>query len=89
MLVTRKAFVAVGGFDVEMSAMQDWDLWLRLARQYGIQTIKKKIILYRDHDQPRISTNRLRRIKGLKRLLSKNMQYWPKRAGISPRTDCL
>jgi len=35
-LAPKEHFIGVGGFDHFMPAWQDWDLWLRMAKKYGI-----------------------------------------------------
>jgi len=79
MVLKKSAFEDVDGFDPDMKSMQDWDLWIRLSRQFPINIIVEPHILYRDHDGARISTNRTRKIAGLMRLLEKNMSSWPNR----------
>lgn len=77
MVVRADAFHAVGGFDPSLPAMQDWDLWLRLARTAPILTIPTPGVLYHDHDGPRISTTASARIAGLAALLDRHARHWP------------
>ena len=77
MVVRRSAFEAAGGFDEAMPAMQDWDLWLRLARVGSIRGLNEAEVIYRAHEGPRISTDSTARRAGLERLLAKNREFWP------------
>ncbi|MGJ8648982.1 MAG: glycosyltransferase family A protein [Opitutaceae bacterium] len=76
MVVKAGAFQEVGGFDPKMKSMQDWDLWLRLSVNQSITLTQEPLILYRDHDQARISTNTAARTAGLERLYSKHFKNW-------------
>jgi hypothetical protein len=48
-VVRRDALLDLGGFDEELAALEDWDLWLRLAREglrFGYST--QVLEIYRD-----------------------------------------
>jgi glycosyltransferase involved in cell wall biosynthesis len=80
-LVLRKpTFDAVGGFDPAMVAMQDWELWLRLARvtEKGIRVIRKPLVVYDDRPVRRISTDLGKRLQGLEQLLERHGESWPR-----------
>lgn len=76
MVLTRQAFEAAGGFDPAMPAMQDWDLWLRVAQHGAIEVLHDIHVLYEDRHLGRISTNAERRIAGFERLLEKYGADW-------------
>jgi glycosyltransferase involved in cell wall biosynthesis len=46
-LIRRSCFNTVGGFDVELPACIDWDLYLRIAEQYEFRVVPKFHIGYR------------------------------------------
>lgn len=48
-LVKREALLAVGDFDETLSACEDWDMWLRLARQYRFDYVAEKLVSIRRH----------------------------------------
>ncbi|MCC5841391.1 MAG: glycosyltransferase [Opitutales bacterium] len=77
LVVRKNTFEAVGAFDEAMSAMQDWDLWLRLSVATPISVVQPPVVIYNDHFGPRISTNLPARIAGLERLLAKHGSQWP------------
>ena len=52
-LVKRGVFDEVGLFDESLKRCQDWDMWLRVAKNYLIFPIKEYLVRYREH------TNRL------------------------------
>lgn len=71
-LVRRESFMAVGGFDREQEAAQDWDLWLRMAAHgCSMRWAKEIICQYRLHEGG--LTNDIQRQKrGYLRALSKH-----------------
>jgi glycosyltransferase involved in cell wall biosynthesis len=45
-VVRRRVFEDVGGFDCELTARHDWDIWLRIARKYLIDYIPDVAVRY-------------------------------------------
>jgi glycosyltransferase involved in cell wall biosynthesis/SAM-dependent methyltransferase len=45
----RRVFDDVGGFDVTLSACEDYDLYFRVARRYPVQSYDEEIAEYRQH----------------------------------------
>ncbi len=59
-LVRRAEFEAVGGFDETLSApVEDYDLWLRLARRTGARMVREPLVSIRRHDGCISSTREL------------------------------
>jgi len=56
-LVKKERLTAVGGFDENLEAAQDYDLWLRLSEAYGpIKNINKPLqSIYLDHEAEQIT----------------------------------
>ncbi|MBN1224877.1 MAG: glycosyltransferase [Candidatus Aminicenantes bacterium] len=46
-LIRREALADVGGFDSYLEGFEDWDMWLRLAKQHHYVTVPIPQILYR------------------------------------------
>ncbi|NJC88104.1 MAG: glycosyltransferase [Desulfuromonas sp.] len=44
---TRAAYAAVGGLDASLHWAMDWDLWIRLARQYDVVCMEDELASYR------------------------------------------
>ena len=63
-LIKRECINRVGRFDIDLESAQDYDLWLRLARQYPVSYIEKPLLNYHIHDNERISTNLDNQISG-------------------------
>lgn len=70
-LVRRSVFENVGLFDPDMPARQDYEMWLRISRQYKIVGSPEKLLYYRIHPGERISTNQDKCIRSYELLLSK------------------
>lgn len=49
LMVSRKAFIAVGGFDVRLSTSADWDLNYRIANRYKVGFVPERLLKYRVH----------------------------------------
>jgi glycosyltransferase involved in cell wall biosynthesis len=72
-LTRKERILAVGGFDEDLTANQDFDLWLRLLAKYGNAKMVSEPLqnVYRDHLEDRISKSS-RKISGEWKLYLKN-----------------
>lgn len=70
-IIRRDCFAAVGLFDCDMPARQDYELWLRISKRYKIVGTSEKLLYYRKHSGERISTNWLKCYESYKLILSK------------------
>ncbi len=59
-VVRRDCFEKVGYFDESMVFGEDWNLWLRIARQYKVAYVAAVLCKYREHDRS-ISSSRARK----------------------------
>lgn len=48
-MVTRELLDRIGSFDVTLASVQDWDLWLRIARLAPVARLEEPLALYRVH----------------------------------------
>lgn len=48
-MVSRKAFEEVGGFDTRMKCGEDWDFCYRVARKYKVGFVPEPLVNYRSH----------------------------------------
>ena len=71
-LIRRKVLEEVGLFDEQMSAAQDTDLWLRIAKQYHFATVSEPLALIHWQASDRITQNYQKRLQGTYRLLQKH-----------------
>lgn len=68
----------VGGFDEELLASQDADLWIRLSEKYKIDYVDEILCIYHIHNGERITENPYKRIQGIERINEKNKEYLKK-----------
>lgn len=74
-LIRKRVLIEVGGFDPLMQSAQDYDVWLRLTRNYKVDFVRQPLVKYHVHNGERISTNYKARISGQERLIQKNLDY--------------
>ncbi|WP_138432116.1 glycosyltransferase [Fodinibius saliphilus] len=77
-LARRDRILEVGGFDPELEAAQDYDLWLRLCRVYGpIKNVQKPLQnIHMDHQEDRITSHSSS--KGYYQFYKKHKKYLTK-----------
>jgi glycosyltransferase involved in cell wall biosynthesis len=73
-LIKRHVLEAVGLFDENLSAAQDTDLWIRIAKQYHFRSVNETLTLVHRHEAKRIGNNNKGQILGICKLLRK---HWP------------
>lgn len=57
-MLTKQVLLDVGGFDENMPAMQDYDLWIRVCQKVEVGMISEPKVLYYNYtDQQQISLN--------------------------------
>jgi glycosyltransferase involved in cell wall biosynthesis len=49
-LIPKRVFESIGGFDPELPARQDLDLWLRIARHWSIAAVREPLTVYVNHE---------------------------------------
>lgn len=71
-LISKEKFIAVGGFDSELKASQDLDLWIRLVDKYGpaLRLKKPSYVMDVGHGLQRITVSENRK-EGTKQFLNK------------------
>jgi len=71
-LMRKAVFDSVGGFDVAMYSMQDWDLWIRLFQQAKLSFLGVDVVAYEHGSPGKITHNLSSKYCGLRRLLWKH-----------------
>ncbi len=69
-LVRREVFKKVGYFDEALPAAEDWDMWLRIAREFDFDYIPEKLVKIRRH-QSNMSNSEVRLLIGISMVLNK------------------
>lgn len=86
-VLTRTQYLRdIGGFDPELTSCQDYDVWIRLVRQFGAG-LRLSDATYRirlDHEAPRISNSQQRR-QGYLRLYEKHQHLMNEQQKVSQR----
>lgn len=49
-IIRRECFEQVGGFDEECFALEDWEMWLRIAAQYAFDCVPDCLVYVRLHE---------------------------------------
>ena len=75
-LVRRSCFDRVGLYDESLS-YEDWDIWLRLAREYQFLRVPGVVARYRIHQGSSTSRRRVQITEGSLQLLQKHWGYSP------------
>jgi glycosyltransferase involved in cell wall biosynthesis len=74
-LIRRACFEKTGLFDEGLASAADYDMWLRISKEFEIDYIHEPLVQYKVHDN-RISTNHESMIRGLEGLLKKHALYF-------------
>ena len=72
-LIKREVLDAVGGFDEKLHASEDWDMWLRIARQFHFDFVDKPLVAIRVHAK-NMQKDRLRMLSAELMMLNKLTQ---------------
>ena len=56
-LIRTLALRAIGGFDIEMQSSQDYDVWLRLSKEFSVSYVSIPLVLYHFHEGEQITKN--------------------------------
>ncbi len=49
LLIDRQTFLSSGGFNEQLKAIEDWELWIRIASQHAIGYLDEPLLGYRVH----------------------------------------
>jgi glycosyltransferase involved in cell wall biosynthesis len=81
-VVRREVFETAGMFDTNLQARQDWDMWIRIAKEFKIGAVPEALTDLRGHDGPRTVSDPTRELNAYRVILEK---YAPLRATKSFR----
>ena len=74
-LLRAKALKEIDGFDELLASGQDYDVWVRIAKNYEVNFVEDVLVTYYVHGGDQITKSYKKRIDGQERLLMKNMDY--------------
>lgn len=58
----REVYESLGGFDVSLDVLEDWDLWVRYASQYEFYTVFKTCSIYKVPAEAHLAEARMRQL---------------------------
>ena len=67
-LIRRECFDKCGGFDVLMESSQDYELWLRISKEFKIDFIDECLVRYYIHEGEQITSSPVKKINGIERI---------------------
>lgn len=73
-MIRKTVFDKCGAFDLDLPYSEDWDLWLRISREYPFIKLRRPATLYRQH--PKQGNRLVRDIDYRTVLLSKAARKW-------------
>jgi glycosyltransferase involved in cell wall biosynthesis len=71
-LVRRECFSLLGGFDENLRAVEDWDMWLRIARYFPLRCVQESVSCIRLHDS-NMTQNPALLLSGFIKVINKNL----------------
>lgn len=74
-LIKLKYLKKIGGFDTLMESSQDYDVWLRIAKDYEVDFVDEPLVIYHEHSGEKITSDPNKKIQGLERLNKKYQEY--------------
>jgi glycosyltransferase involved in cell wall biosynthesis len=74
-LVRKECFQKVGMFDESISYGEDWDMWIRISKEFQFEYISDFLVNYYIHDQ-NLSTNYELKIQGAEVIIEKYEQFF-------------
>ena len=74
-LLRISALKKIGGFDLEMQSAQDYDVWVRIVKEFKVNFVAKPLVLYHFHEGDQITKNPAKKIAGLERVINKNSDF--------------
>lgn len=70
-IVAKQCFDSVGMFDENLNSFQDYDMWLRISKEFKFYHIDEYLVIKHDHDFFQVSKNPETRIKGFNKIKEK------------------
>lgn len=80
-LIRKSCLVALGGFDESLPARQDYEMWLRISKQYRIFGVKKVLFHYFQHDMVQITKSPKKALTGYRIVYDKYKSDYKKNKG--------
>jgi len=75
-MVRRDCFEKLGVFDRNLRFAEDWEMWIRIARNYSFAVIKEPLVYYRHHPNNK-SRNYIKTIDNFRLIFEKSFESVP------------
>lgn len=75
-LIRKSCLVALGGFDESLPARQDYEMWLRISKDYRILGVNKVLFHYYQHDMVQITKSPKKALTGYRIVYNKYKKYY-------------
>ncbi len=75
-MVRRFCFEEVGKFDENLTSIEDWDMWIRIASKYSFAVVKEALVYYRQHNS-NMSKNYEMMIQNFNKVFERAFQLVP------------
>jgi glycosyltransferase involved in cell wall biosynthesis len=75
-MVRRDCFEKLGVFDQNLRFAEDWEMWIRISRNYSFAVIKEPLVYYRHHANNK-SQNYIKTIDNFRLIVEKSFQSVP------------
>lgn len=77
-MMKREVLEKLGGFSTDMMAAQDYELWLRIAKECEVDYVVAPLVNYYIHGDEQITKNHAKKVSALEMLNEKNYDYLKK-----------
>lgn len=74
-LIRKSVLEQLGGFDINMKAAQDIELWLRIAKRHIVDYVEEPLVCYYVHEGEQITKNHRNKVDALEKLNEINVDY--------------
>jgi glycosyltransferase involved in cell wall biosynthesis len=71
-LFRRDAYLAIGGLDLSLRYVMDYDLWIRLGSRYPVRFLPRLLAQARVYDETKTATGGLPRLEEMERMIRRN-----------------
>lgn len=67
LLINKEILTMFGGFDETLSCNEDWDLWLKVSKKFGVAYVDKPLVYVRRH--PNNTTNEINKTANAEKMI--------------------
>lgn len=75
-LIKKDCFDKVGIFNTKLLAAQDYEMWLRIAKEFKVDFVDEELLHYYIHEGDRISSDSSKKIQGIEMVNSIYAEYY-------------